>query len=578
MAPTGSSNSEALTPEDWAVLQNFAASGGSGGTPAPSPRQPIPGLEFLGMGYDVFDRYASVESCKQHILDFSAEPEVDQQVIDASIQLEILKTAFNTVPMEIKLIYKRPQKVLFLPRYEVKSDYEFDSTIDDQITKWSNHTNLSGGYGPFAAEIDARFGSTLAKLATTKFYSLVAKSTYWQLGLNYSIGQPAPVRAEVQADLDNPSIDPADFFEQYGTHYLSSIAVGCRVIVSCAIETSQVDSDFDFSAYLNATYGGKKASASVTNDTTYQNKVKRFREHSRTSVFGVGISDEQLDRIKEGAEAGVAVLKGGWHTPSLIDFSKGSLRRIWMLATDGARQSAFQAEFDRRAAQRTSIISGLSLYIPMYLYRNPDVCSYRLYPSANLEGSSDAGGVAWKIQNGGRPLFNIAAKQVEGTVPLYQYRLQSDPRVWRFEAGPVWHKWLSEDINRNRDWQRVSSKPLGYVLETAQYWGKPIAAGVCPVYAYITPRALPARFYYSVDEDDRARAPGEAWGRFNYWMDILIRGDRTGLGKGMTPEEFAPYHEYFGALEGRQSSPDWPQREGGPNRPQWYAWSPLSPF
>jgi hypothetical protein len=566
------SNTEALTPEDWAILGRFA---GSGETNAPSQRQPVPGLEFLGMGYDVFDRYASVESCKQHILDFSAEPEVDQQVIDASIPLELLRTAFNTIPMEIKLIYKRPQKVMFLPRYEVRSDYEFDSTIDDQITKWSNHTNLSGSYGPFAAEIDARFGSTLAKLATTKFYSLVAKSTYWQLSLDYSIGQPAPVRAEVQADLDNPSVDPAGFFEQYGTHYLSSISVGCRVTVSCAIETSQVESDFDFSAYLNVTYGGKRASAGVTNDTTYHNKVKRFQEHSRTSVFGVGISDEQLDKIKEGAEAGVAVLKGGWHNPSLIDFSKGSLKRIWMLAKDEARQSAFQAEFDRRAAQRTSIISGLSLYIPIYLYRNGDVCSYRLYPTANLDGSSDAGGVAWKIQNGGKPLFNIAAKQVEGTVPLYQYRLQSDPRVWRFEAGPVWHDWLGEDINRNRDWQRISSKPVGYVLETAQYWGKPTAAGMCPVYAYTTPRTLPARFYYSLDEDDRTRAPGEAWGRFNYWMDVAVRGDRgdrRGIGRGMTPEELAPYHDYFGALE--RGSPERPQG-GGPDRPQWYAWSPL---
>ena len=75
-------------------MQNFAGSGGSGETSTPSQRQPIPGLEFIGMGYDVFDRYASVDSCKQHILDFSAEPEVDQQVIDASVQVEALKVAF----------------------------------------------------------------------------------------------------------------------------------------------------------------------------------------------------------------------------------------------------------------------------------------------------------------------------------------------------------------------------------------------------------------------------------------------------------------------------------------------------
>ena len=147
--------------------------------------------------------------------------------------------------------------------------------------------------------------------------------------------------------------------------------------------------------------------------------------------------------------------------------------------------------------------------------------------------------------------------------------------MWRFEAGPVWHKWLGEDIVRNRDWQRVSSKPIGYVLETAQYWRKPLPARVCPVYAYTTPPAQPARFYYGLDEDDRLRAPTEVWGRFNYWIDWLIReGKRTGLGKGMSPEALVPYHEYFGALEQNcERSADWPQRERGPNRPQWYAWS-----
>ena len=387
-APAGEDN---LTDDEWEKLNKFAH-GDSSGTPAPASRQPIPGLEFVGVGYDIFDRYASVESCKQQILDFSEVPEVDQQVIDASLPLDIIKTAFTNVPTEMKLIYKRPQKVKFLPRYEVRSDYEFNSTLENQITKWSTHINLSGNYGPFAGEIDARFGSTLAKLATTKFYSLVSKSTYYQLVLNYGIGETLPVRPEVQRDLDDPSIAPADFFDEYGTHYLSSIAVGCRVTVSCAIETSQMESDFDFTGYLNATYGGRGAGASVTTGTTYENKVKRFREHSRTSVLGVGISDEQLDKIKEGTEAGVAVLKGGWHNPSLIDFPTGtSFKRIWMLAKDEARRSAFQAEFDRRAAQRTSIISGLSLYIPIYLYRSADVGSYRLYPTAHLDGSSDAG-------------------------------------------------------------------------------------------------------------------------------------------------------------------------------------------
>jgi hypothetical protein len=166
------------------------------------------------------------------------------------------------------------------------------------MTKWSAHVNVSGSYGTFAGEIDARFSSNLSKLATTKHYSLVSKSTYWQVSLAYSLGHPAPLKQEVQDDLDNPQVDCNAFFDNYGTHYLSSIAFGCKVTISCEIDTSRAESDFDFSSYLKATYQGEGASAGVTGDATYQNKVKKFSEYSKTSVLGEGISDDQIERIR----------------------------------------------------------------------------------------------------------------------------------------------------------------------------------------------------------------------------------------------------------------------------------------
>lgn len=240
---SGASPDGGLTDEDWAALAKF---GGSSETSGSAAHAPIPGLEFLGMGYDIFDRYASVESCKQPILDFSVEHLVEQPVIDRSLSLEIAEKAFNQIPMELRLVYGRPEKVTYLPRFEINSVNEFESTIEDQLNKWTAHTNISGNYGLFEGEVDARFSSTLAKLATTKFYSLVSKSTYYELKLSYSIGRPPLVKEDVREDLDNPSVKPADFFDKYGTHYLSSIAIGCKVTVSCAIETSKISSDFDF--------------------------------------------------------------------------------------------------------------------------------------------------------------------------------------------------------------------------------------------------------------------------------------------------------------------------------------------
>jgi hypothetical protein len=235
-----------------AVLAKYNASHQENGTSTQHP--PVPGLEFLGRGYDVFGRYASVDSCKQNIIDFSGADQTDQMTLNRSVDGETLAKAFNQIPIQIDDTYTMPKTVTYSGLFAVESVNEFQSTVSEQMTKWSAHANVSGSYGAFGGEIDARFSSNLSKLATTKHYSLVSKSTYWELSLAYSLEHPAPLKQDVQDELDNPALTPEDFFKHYGTHYLSSVAIGCRVTISCEIDTSRAESDFDFSSYLKATY------------------------------------------------------------------------------------------------------------------------------------------------------------------------------------------------------------------------------------------------------------------------------------------------------------------------------------
>ena len=45
---------------------------------------PFPGLQHLGCGYDVFGRYASKDSIKALLFDFSKENMVKQQFLDGA--------------------------------------------------------------------------------------------------------------------------------------------------------------------------------------------------------------------------------------------------------------------------------------------------------------------------------------------------------------------------------------------------------------------------------------------------------------------------------------------------------------
>ena len=88
-----------------AVLAKYNASHQENGTSTQHP--PVPGLEFLGRGYDVFGRYASVDSCKQNIIDFSGADQTDQMTLNRSVDSETLAKAFNQIPIQIVRIFEK---------------------------------------------------------------------------------------------------------------------------------------------------------------------------------------------------------------------------------------------------------------------------------------------------------------------------------------------------------------------------------------------------------------------------------------------------------------------------------------
>jgi hypothetical protein len=397
---TSSATPESRTEEQQAILNAVNNPPKPGGAD-PKPEPPIPGLEFIGLGYDVFGRYANVDSCKGPVLDLSAVPVVPQQVMDNTIPPEQLAGIFAVnLPFQLKLNSSRPEKVLFYSVFRMDYDSDFASKVEDQVTKWSTHANITGGYGLFSGEVDARFGSKLSKLATTSFYSLVTKAAYWQLSLDYTESNPPPLRQNVQNMLDDENVTPAKFFDEFGTHYVAKARIGTRVTISCAIDTSNISSKIKLETYFKANYGGEKANIGASGDATYQNAVKKIQEHTHINKSGEGISDEQLANIKD-KDTSVLALKGGWKNPTLIDFPPNdALVPMWRHCKIEARRKKFEEVFKDLSARKAAA-AGFSLYTPIYLYRQDgeENCpNYRLSRRGDLEGPQEAG-VAWKIEN-----------------------------------------------------------------------------------------------------------------------------------------------------------------------------------
>ena len=228
----------------------------------------------------------------------------------------------------------------------------------------------------------------------------------------------------------------------------------------------------------------------------------------------MGISDAQLDQIKEGLQASVAVLKGGWHNPSLVDFPDGALKPIWLRCTTQQRRNALDAAFKKMAEERGSSLLDVALYTPIYLYRcHHNDTSYRLSSRGTLPSTApEAGGTLRQRRQAA--VLHPLARPMKDSIPLCQYGWKSDNRRWRYETAD-WAEWMKElDDGFGGEWERVSALPMGYVLNpdrAASYQGR--VSTLAPVYGYCqrNPNGEAVFLLESLDSEDHTRAPAESW-------------------------------------------------------------------
>lgn len=164
-----------------------------------------------------------------------------------------------------------------------------------------------------------------------------------------------------------------------------------------------------------------------------------------------------------------------------MDFPAGALKPIWLRSTKEARRKTLDAAFQKMVKEKGSGLLDVALYTPIYLYRCHDSpITYRLSSRGTLRSATaEAGGVTWTLDNGGKPLCYILAREVKDSVPLYQYRWKGDNRRWRYETAD-WAEWLETLRPIGEEWERVSGNPDGVGVESGpggQLFGECLDAG-----------------------------------------------------------------------------------------------------
>lgn len=285
----------------------------------------LPGLDALGFGYDVRDRYASPVSLKLPIIDMG-DAESEQTINSRQYMVP------NSVTVNVHSMYS--------------STYEEASgkSIEEYRTSLNVNTKIEGSYYFFSGSLEVDFNMDEMQNSENEFTTVRNIIDLWTLNLpdvdTLTLIQTA------QDDIDGTTgMSGIDVLNKYGSHFVWQGVVGGRADYSSATDKMTFDQSYDINVASEMSYQNAVGSISASNQTKYAAEIQEFNESSSTQIFTMGGDPTLGSQIANGQfDAWASSVPDN---PVIIDFTQNSLVPIWNLCQDANRSKELSDAFQQ---------------------------------------------------------------------------------------------------------------------------------------------------------------------------------------------------------------------------------------
>ena len=309
-----------LKSDDTTVLKNTWAKDQKGKEyPVTLSEANIPVVMRVGCGYNVFDKYASVDSLKEQVLD-------TQKLIQAQRMVRVYYDQYDSASIE-------------------------ERSIKEYSESMSVNANAGGSFMGFGGSVSTHF----AKGYTQRTDQYFATHSHIKKVYGVYIKTPAAdnlksyLTNDANSWLNNKSISAADVFDTFGHYVLVDTITGGRIDYSVTANSTASTSFENFSvaakAEFNAVIFGAGASADYTKiknrDEYFSDRDTQFHRDGGAGLYEVNLSDSNaLINWENTLES-----RG-----TLVDFGKKTTRAlipVWEFCNDSSRKDYLKAEFDK---------------------------------------------------------------------------------------------------------------------------------------------------------------------------------------------------------------------------------------
>ncbi|CAG8555218.1 19339_t:CDS:2, partial [Gigaspora rosea] len=279
----------------------------------------IPGIDELGSGYDYLNgQYAQSESCTENLFDWNNVPTYKREHNGHT--------------------YIMPTIVSFYPKRAVEYIAVTGENLEEYRESISQTVNVGASILGFTGSLNVELGKVVDYSKFRKFSRIQYDYSSHLLHLTSSLSTLRKyLKTNIRSEINDSKISPETIFDQYGTHFINSLKMGGRVVLSASTNKLGYNSKENFK------FVAKAAALEIFKGEVSQEykEVKKFRMNSDFNLTACGGDIAALgnDMMHPNMNKWASTVQ---NNPVFITFDRSkSLTFIGDLAEDETRRNQF---------------------------------------------------------------------------------------------------------------------------------------------------------------------------------------------------------------------------------------------
>ncbi len=308
------------------ILVAFSTCQKDDNEPEPINLPELPGMDYLGRGYNAFGEFASTDELKATLLEF--EQFRKEKVGDKE--------------------YKIPEEadVQYLDANTYQTIYGAG------IEEYQNQRILSVGLSTdqpfFSGSVMENFLDIHYRTRDYAFVNITNERNLWKITLPHD---PALLREMLteQARAGLANMSAGEIFNKYGTHVLLGATIGGRADYFAAVRKNQITANMNLANMAEAAFQESLGELDLSGDPLRAEQVHAFRAHSFIALRVQG-GDEECGKDAFSPGNYSNWLASVREEPALSGLPNPSLMPVWELCATPERRAALAEAFNQYAA------------------------------------------------------------------------------------------------------------------------------------------------------------------------------------------------------------------------------------